>query len=160
MSSQLDRFATAAEEFCAWCELEGEDSIAEARTALGHVSQLYSMALELRLPSDANLELDGEGSDDKTWKFVFKRSAILPFNHYSVVFDPLEVSPEDPVTGDLADDLADMHRDLTRGLSLYRNGHLPAAEWDWRFNFQIHWGRHAASAIHALHCWFADQGEW
>lgn len=160
MPTHVDRFASAAEEFCAWCELEGKEEVAGARTALRYLTQLYSMALDLRMPPDANFDLDGEGSDDKTWKSVFNRSATLPFGYYSEVFNPLEVPSEAPVVGDLGDDLADIHRDLTSGLSLYRDGHVQEAEWEWRFHFQAHWGRHAASAIRALHCWFADQGVW
>jgi len=160
MSTNLERFAEAAEEYCAWCEAQAGEPRAEARSAIRHLAKLYALALDLRLPPDPDLELEGHHTDDQTWKAIFERSSALPFSYYSVVFDPHTTPPEDPVTGDLADDLADIHRDLTCGLSLYRAGHTTEAQWEWCHSFQSHWGRHASSALRALHCWSADTGEW
>lgn len=135
-----------------------QDEGLSGQTALRHLSKLYSMALDLRVPSNVDYDLEGEESSDELWKTVFDHCSILPISYYSDVFDPHTVPGEVPVVGDLGDDLADIHRDLTRGLLLYRAGHSAEAEWDWRNSFWTHWGRHASSAIRALHSWFADRG--
>lgn len=52
----------------------------------------------------------------------------------------------------LADDLADIWRDLRGGLdSLASTGVVADAVWEWRFNFEIHWGAHAIEALRAVH---------
>lgn len=52
----------------------------------------------------------------------------------------------------LADDLADIWRDLRGGLdSLASTGVVADAVWEWRFTFEIHWGAHAVEALRAVH---------
>lgn len=69
---------------------------------------------------------------------------------YSVMFDPYEFDSA-PVTGSLADDAADVYRDLKGGLTVIaEGGALENAVSEWRFGFDHHWGRHAADALHAL----------
>ena len=83
---------------------------------------------------------------------MFRRGAALPFNYYSKA-DPLEV-PTDVVTiGDLADDLADIWRDLMAGLKLYEAGQIEDAATEWKARFDCHWGQHAADALAALQTW-------
>jgi hypothetical protein len=62
------------------------------------------------------------------------------------------------VAADLADDLADIWRDVKSGLLLYRSENPAAASWEWRFHFKAHWGRHATGAMHALQAWFSANG--
>jgi Domain of unknown function (DUF5063) len=72
---------------------------------------------------------------------------------YRKVFDPF-ASDDGSVTTTLSDDLADIYCDLQEGLL-----HMPTNSdvvprstiWQWKFNMQIHWGRHAVSALNALH---------
>jgi hypothetical protein len=156
----LDRFAEAAESFCAWCTAQSETPALEARRAIRHLSTLYARALELRIPADPDPAIEGHRTDDETWRAIFERCSVLPLNYYGEVLDPLTVPPESPVTGDLADDIADMHRDIECGLSLYRDGHRTEAEWKWRHSFESHWGLHACSALRALHCWLTATDEW
>lgn len=56
----------------------------------------------------------------------------------------------------ISDDLGDIWRDLREGVDLYRLGYISAAAWHWRFHFLLHWGRHAVSAISALHAWLVE----
>ena len=160
MPTNLDRFAEAAEDYCAWCVALSGPPTTEALRAIRHLSTLYSLALDLRLPPDPDPELEGHWTDNETWQGIFKRCSVLPVSYYAESLDPLTVPPGDSGLGDLADDLADIHRDLTCGLSLYRDGHTTEAEWEWRHSFQSHWGRHASSALRALDCWFAATDEW
>jgi len=54
------------------------------------------------------------------------------------------------VDGSLSDDIADIYRDLRDGLIPYDAGDSGEAAWNWRTDFESHWGRHAAHAIYAL----------
>ncbi|WP_367281435.1 DUF5063 domain-containing protein [Planococcus shixiaomingii] len=68
---------------------------------------------------------------------------------YAMIFDPYQ--DKEPVIGLLSDDVSDIYLDIMRGLLLYKQGDYTEAVWQWKFNFNIHWGKHATSAIHALH---------
>ena len=48
------------------------------------------------------------------------------------------------MAGSLADDAADIYRDLPSGLN-------DNAVGEWRFGFDNNWGKHAAEALYALH---------
>jgi len=158
MTNHIQEFSEAATAYCDWCRNEPVDERHEARLALRHLSRLYLLAQELRELEDAP-DLDGDRPDDAAWRVIYQRFGSLPFNHYQSIFDPHK-EEEEATTGDLADDLADIFRDLSEGVALCEAGHIDSAEWEWAFSFRNHWGRHAASAIHALHCWFADEGAW
>jgi len=81
----------------------------------------------------------------------------MPFQWYGEVFDPRPVPPEDPVVGDIADDLADIFSNVDRGLRAWEAGRREEAVWEWGFYLACHWGEHATSAIRALHCWLARE---
>ena len=71
------------------------------------------------------------------------------------MFNPLQ--EEASVTNSLADDLADIYRDLKAGLSLYEAEHPIDAAWEWRFRFQIHWGQHLVGAMRPIHEYLAEE---
>jgi hypothetical protein len=153
----LDRFAAAAEVYVRWAR-DGRDRGAEnAREALRRLADLYRAGLDL--PQDAG---DDEGEEDRPshdeWRAVYEGLGVrLPFRRYSAVVDPLE---EDPPSDDhdVADDLADVWRDVVQGLRSFNVGHRGRATWGWRFGFENHWGAHAVSALRALHSWLAQDG--
>jgi hypothetical protein len=66
------------------------------------------------------------------------------------MFDPYE--GEMPVVASLADDIADIYRDLKKGFALLdAGGSRDRAVWEWRHGFEHHWGRHAAHALYAVY---------
>jgi hypothetical protein len=66
--------------------------------------------------------------------------------------DVVDSSEPEVVNLPIADDLADIWRDLRDGLNrLEAGGQLSDIAWEWRFLFDVHWGAHAAEAIRALH---------
>jgi hypothetical protein len=89
---------------------------------------------------------------------AYSQVSNLPLTYYSEVFNSNVVPPEDPVIGDLADDIADIYRDLRRGLNLLDAGHTEQAVWEWVFHLKHHWGEHATSAIRALY-WYLQENE-
>lgn len=146
-------FAGTAEEYCAWAERAPSDANAEARHARKLLIDLLRGAITLpNVSSEALVAKIG----DAEYKRVYERFGVLPFNYYSECFNPLVVPAEEAVVADLADDLADIWRDLKPGLSLWKEGSRNAAAWHWRFHFEAHWGHHATGALYALQSWFAQ----
>jgi Domain of unknown function (DUF5063) len=153
----LSDFAYEAQRYCDWARNpSGED--AGAREALLRVSSLYLSGLYLSADWHSSLEPDPlpDSVSKAEWQRVYAASAALPFQYYSEISNPLEVPPEEAGVGDLADDIADIYRDIAEGLRLYEAGHPREALWQWIFNLTYHWGAHATSAMRALHWYLSD----
>ncbi len=153
----VQQFATLAREFRAWV-LHGTDNGPDAaRTALRHVTRLYTAALELPHGSVGDRE-DPEVSPVPSWNELHQAlRQRLPLGFYGEVFNPLVVPIEEPVIGDVADDLADIFSDLEKGLLWFEAGHSSEAVWEWRFGLVHHWGDHATGAMRALHWWLVTE---
>lgn len=147
---RLEAFFHTATVFCIWAEGSPALPDEEAATAVSLLSRLYAQANELPELFD---EEDAPRLSHEEWLVIYKRFGSLPFNFYAAYSDPHDVEDPTPGTGHLADDLADIWRDLKSGLALYEKGNHAAAVWEWRNSFNIHWGRHAAAALYALQCW-------
>lgn len=156
MTEQAEAFSLIAKEYCSWAEgftvTQEEDGVKEAIVFL---VTLYSGALKL-LENGCGNEVKAREVTDKEWKVIYTRFGLLPFNHYSASFSPAKLDGEQ-CAGDIADDLADIYRDLKDGLWLFENGNVTEAVWEWKQTFTMHWGRHAVSALNALHCYMADE---
>lgn len=150
MVSPLEDFFEIAKAFCLWSESPPGKPDDEVSTALQFVSRLYSLAFQL--PSDFH-ENEALSIPHEKWQIVFERFDSLPFNYYKTVVDPFELEREDICLGDVADDLADIWRDIKPGILLYESGNREAAGYEWRESFNIHWGQHAANAIWILQSW-------
>lgn len=103
---------------------------------------------------------DGHCIDSEEYGRAVKRFSKLPFNFYRVVFDPHDFDAKDePVTGMLADDLADIYRDLAEGVDNARKGHLDDACFEWAQSYGFHWSRHAVNALAAIEIYRTDNHE-
>jgi hypothetical protein len=153
-----DAFVEEARRFERWARSGiGSDALA-VREALIRVTQLYLAGLALPLPWSDGLQPEvGTLVHEDEWNTVLRAAGCLPLDHYGEVFDPLIVPPEEPVIGSIADDIADIYRDVVTGLRLDQSGQRPEAIWQWSFNLRHHWGEHATGAIRALHCWLAQE---
>lgn len=148
----IHAFATLASGYRSWCEgPRASDASALLREATRHVARLYAAALELPEVEFSDYP-DPPALGQDAWNAMFKSFGSLPFNCYREVYDPSIEDSDEPVVGDVADDLTDIYSDLTKGLWLLERGHTRAAVWSWKFTFGVHWGRHAVSALRALHC--------
>lgn len=119
------------------------------------LSELIYRVSRLELPDVTDEEELTDLVATHQWTLVRDRFAHLAFNGYWAVFEPLKDAPEDPIFNLLSDDLADIHRDVKEGLLLYDQGKLDDGVWEWRFNYDIHWGRHLTGALHAIHSYFS-----
>jgi hypothetical protein len=149
---EIDEFSSQAQVFISWCQSTHVDKTPEQmqRQALTQLSRIY--AAGLNLPG-----VDFVPAPDPPRQTQEERQQLtaslrqLPFQYYWEVFNPTDNGNKTPVCGDLFDDFLDICGDLSAGLWLYDHKHCEAAVFIWNQMFGIHWGRHAASAIHALH---------
>ena len=72
------------------------------------------------------------------------------WDYYWDVFDPYDASDREPICNSLADDLADMFRDLQDGIDAKGARRPSDVLWQWRFDFESHWAAHATGALRAL----------
>ena len=147
-------FIAAVRAYCQWVDSEPGASEEEARLALRLLSRLYCEALLLP-PGECGGDISGQRISHEEWMGKHRRFASMPFQYYHDYFQPTDLD-ESPAMGDVADDLADIYRDVTDALSLYDAGHIVEAMWEFRNSFRTHWGRHAVGAINAIHRHVAD----
>jgi hypothetical protein len=157
---QVVTFQQAASRFCDLLELDSPKPESWIREVLMALSDLYAAAHTLSMLGP--FEFPGNVSeepriDHDQWKTIYDRvSRALPQRWYLTFFDltePLDLEQK-PVIGDLADDLADIYRDLKPGLRATVNLEdfvMGAVLFEWQFSFQSHWGDHAVNAIKLLH---------
>lgn len=155
MNTNTEIFLSTVKNYCLWVELPPLSIHEEIREAIHLVSKVYTQALLLpeTETNDGFLEID---ISNEEWNTAFKRFTSFPFNYYLDFFAPYQIEENQAGLGDLADDLADIYRDLKEGLMHYESGNLKAAIWTWKWTFNSHWGRHAVSALNALHCYAVD----
>lgn len=143
-------FADLAVAYCAWAEGNSTPDNEHYR-ATQFVAKLYLAGLELPV-TEAVSNLDAPSLSIEEYKEIHKRFGVLPFQYYWEVFNPQAEPPEEPVAGDICEDLADIYRDLKEGLFYWEKGQKQDAVFCWKFAFGVHWGRHATGALRALHC--------
>jgi len=153
-----DRFSREARLFVDWADGSSGDEAMSAALALRRVVALYAAALELPQPWSQGVASAPEfvAAASHQLHAVRTRAAAIPLQHYSEIYTP-GVPPDEPVVGDLADDLVEIYRDVSTGLALHDAGRCDDAIWQWAFNFQLRWGEHASSAIRALHCYLSKE---
>ena len=159
------RFREAATQFCAY--ITARDQLTTTRF-IGdlprHLAALYAAAASLPVAEPESEELDRDRTSHDDWRTLFQSLGAKLGSHryYSETSDPSRPDESGTVTGDLADDLADIYGDLRAGLAFEISAGQAAPRdvlWTWRFDFESHWGRHATSALRALHALLYDRVE-
>ena len=135
-----------------WAESSPHDSEDDVVEAMRHLASLCALALALP-GADPDPTVADEFLDKNDLKGLYARFAQLPMQYYGELFDPIQIPPAEPTIGDLADDLLDIYADIKTGLAYFSGGHPETAVFHWRLTWGIHWGRHATSALRAMHCW-------
>ena len=143
-------FAEVARGFCEWCEGHSLGTEPEA-VAAAWLCRLYAAALLLPAVGPEN----SEGLPALPQAEAARAQDNLScFNgrYYREYFDPDPTLDEEPVMGDIGDDLLDTYKDIKAGCVLLARGQIAEAMWQWSFLHRVHWGRHAVGALFALHC--------
>lgn len=159
------RFSATANQFC---------SVVDSASSLGRaelLSKLYPILPALISEAIALPDVSGDDDDELEQKskrgsfrisglneqewgklYSFLKEKLRDWDLYHQVFDPTE--DNEAIFGSLADDIADIYRDLKDGL-VFREAHqsLPDEDaiWTWRLLFYSHWGRHAMEALLTIH---------
>ncbi len=153
-SLPVERFARVAREFCAWARRSGESGEENAQRSAQLLAELIASACALGWragePSERSVPAD-------ELAIVQKNAATMPIRFYSEIFSNLVVPPEEPVVGDLVDDIGDIYADIAVGLAAFDAGEVAEAQGHWQFWFAHHWGEHATSALRALWSHLADR---
>lgn len=161
----VNRFGPIAEQYC---------SLVDSQSALDKsefLLQVYRMLPALiaeasRLPpvsfdDDENEEQeasirqirDETQMKQQEWGQLYDslKEKLGDWNLYLMVFDPR--TDNEAIHGSLADDIADIYRDLKDGIVLKEAKGVPASEiiFEWRFGFTSHWGQHAVNALRTIH---------
>lgn len=149
-ASSARSFAEVARGFCSWCE--GPSLGAEPEvTAAAWLAKLHAAALVLP-------DVESQNSDDlpdippASQEAARNNIACFMGMYYRQCFDPDPILNEEPVMGDVGDDLLDTYQDVRCGLLLFDGEQPTEALWQWSFLHRVHWGRHAVGAMVALHC--------
>lgn len=156
INNVVDSFAQRVRRFEMWVNETPTEGAAIAREALIHLTSIYVAALTLPpavFPENERKYPVGVGNDE--WQRVRRWCARFPFQYYCDLVEPTDTTASEAGLGDLADDIADIYRDVVAGLRLFEAGLGAEALFEWGLGFRTHWGRHATAAIHALHCWLA-----
>jgi hypothetical protein len=160
-----DRFGVVAKQFCSIVDsassLERADLLVKTYRILpaliGEAIGLPDVKLD-----DSDNQVEGMSTpasgvnvrlSSHEWDQLYNllKEKLGGWNLYRQVFDPIE--DKEAICGSLAEDIADIYRDLREGLVLKETHQAPPEDiiWEWRFSFYSHWGRHAMDALQTIH---------
>jgi len=149
----LERFPFVARNFCAFVdvcpELNRQTLLQQVSI---HLAQLCEVGARLPWVNPASADPDASPDSFRLNRERFAsielmlRERLGKLNVYWEVFDPTQ--KEEPVSGSMSMDIAEIYFDLKEALQLLESG--VAREdvyFDWRLGFRSHWSRHAVSAL-------------
>jgi hypothetical protein len=148
-----------------YVELLGSDEAVAADRVISSLAALLPALYiaALRLPDVPGSDEEIEGVTHQDWKTVYNRVNRVVSTAASLQDWALSLGPDNNETrgGWLADDLADIWRDLENGLMFVDAGSETDAVWEWRFSFWNHWGQHTVGALHVIHSlWGESRTGW
>lgn len=165
LSAAFEEFSKIAGEFCAAIDAAPSADRAEFLTQVYETLPLL-IQRAISLPA-----LSYEHDDDETsksanarmsgteWEKLYNnlKEKLGDWNLYWQVFDPTNDS--EAIRGSLADDLADIYRDVGNGLGIDKTDVALQREaiFSWRILYYSHWGHHAINALYAIHFFLNDR---
>lgn len=159
--SVLD-FERAARSYCSLLEVDPVDEKEWITSMLAALAMIYAAAHLLPvfdLPDDVE-ELPDTFNVSKEESVIIRtriQNILGAKSKYQAYFNPTIINDpsEEPVIGELWDDLGDIYQDIKPGLNAWdanRTAYLQNIASDWRWPlFEVHWGHHAVDAMRALH---------
>ncbi|MDO4207869.1 MAG: DUF5063 domain-containing protein [Lachnospiraceae bacterium] len=137
------KFYEQADEYCRF--------IAENVITTDTVSSLVEMLMTLYISAMNLPETEPEtiaSSSDTSEAVTIRFTEQIPTTYWEI-FDPY--ADEDPVCGDLIDDLSDIAADMRDGMKEYEADRFGNAIFEWKLGLNNHWGQHVVDALRALH---------
>jgi hypothetical protein len=157
------QFSLLAEQFCCVVdEAPGLDRAAFLAKVYSLLPKLIDQAIslpyvelnedaeEIREPADI-VEATRRKHLDWQSRFNLLREQLGDWDSYQEVFDPIH--DKEALVGSLADDIADIYRELHEILAGPEAQSFSVEEqiWNWQFSFSCHWGEHAIGALRAIY---------
>ena len=142
--NQVKEFYEQADEYCRFIS-ENVITADNVPYVMELLMKLYISAMNL--PETEPETIAASSSDISECVTIRFTEQIL--TTYWEIFDPY--ADEDPVCGDLIDDLSDIAADLRDGMKEYEAGRFGNAIFEWKFGLNNHWGQHIVDALRALH---------
>ena len=142
-NKDVDNFFLSALNYCNVVEdLNSNKGKNNLNNLLVSLLDLYSKALYLP-------DVEPENDEVSDIKLSVPQILFDEYDHYRKVFNPYHL--DEPVGASLSDDILEIYKDVKNGIILYEKNKYSEAIWEWKFNFEIHWGSHAVDAIRVLH---------
>ncbi len=159
------RFAAVANRFCSVVDsassMERADLLLQIYRILPKLIDEAISLPDVKL-SDSDDQVEGSSQPSfranvrqsvEEWGQLYNllKEKLGDWDRYCQAFDPTE--DMEALSGTLADDIADIYRDLKEGLALGETHQAPREDivWSWRFSHYSHWGKHAIDALLAIH---------
>lgn len=162
----LTAFATVAAEYCSFIESlrQGRPpKVFRKLESLFPRLHIAIMAVESEMADQKHPEFDRLRMTHEQWselagllQDIFSEETLALFEeHGGAKSDANEVEKYCATRAEMLwDDLADIYRDLQYGLTLSRLDTPDAkaeASWQWRFQYELHWGEHLFRAMATVH---------
>lgn len=154
MTDTVAHFKMLAKQYCQLIESAESATTHELLGRLhGLLPALIAAAQTLPETEPASEDLVPSIShEDWAGRFSAVNAALGEQGHYWTTGDANGLDEPQVLMLPLADDLADIWRDIKSVLlHLESGGASDDAVWQWRFDFTTHWGSHACEALRAVH---------
>jgi hypothetical protein len=128
-----------------------EEGLLAIRAAL---IELYLASLNLPAVPDPGVEDLPDRISHEEWGRMRKKIGAYTREDYFWICNHPFSSTAETLHASLSDGLADIWRDLKRGLLALdkdEQRYSAAVHWDWKFSFDTHWGDHAVESIWGIH---------
>jgi hypothetical protein len=158
---QVDDFKRTAEQFCILVEaLNHTDRNSFLFKVYLILPKLISGGASLPVvsyeedPEDDKISRPGTRLRDAEWRQLYEslKKKLKPNDIYWFV--PECWKGIEALTNSLADDIADIYRDMKDGLNERDTRDM---NFEWRLGFYSHWGNHATGALKAIHDLMAER---
>jgi Domain of unknown function (DUF5063) len=154
----FSRFAEVAKKYCAAVDsargVDRDDLVLKIYRLLPLlIGEAINLPVIESSENDDRTRPKGARTSQEQWNELYSllKEKLGDWNLYSHVFDPTK--DREAIYGSLADDLADIYRDLKEGLVIHNSDLAPPNDilWGWRILFYSHWGDHAMNALRTIH---------
>ena len=148
-------FYDCARDFCAFIEISNNETDYINKLKI-QLLKLYELGTNLPwVDLQSNVDYDDKISDIEFKRVLDNIAGKIGHNRfYWHVFDPTNEKDKEPVCGDLVDDLGDIYKDLKNSILIFNLNQLDCKEnaaWQFKFDFDSHWGDHCINALNAIH---------
>lgn len=156
-SEEVISFIDAAELYCKFIENSQSSNALDFLIALQkHLLVLYQAGVKLpRIDLQEDMDFSEDIDNSSFGIIVNSIMDRLSDNRYYVhLFDPTDKTDDEVIYGDLLDDMSDIYKDIKRAFLILKIDSRVAqanAIWQFKFDFDNHWGDHCINAIYATH---------